>query len=276
MLERVYRSVLTKVVALSHQRFGKLVSKYGYNLVTRRLGADEVLFLNWGYEEEPPMGLPLEPADEPDRLCIQLYHRVAAQVDLEGKDVLEVSCGHGGAASYITRTMHPATYTGLDLNPAGIAFCKRRHKLPGLDFVQGDAENLPFPDGSFDAVVNVEAAHLYPHYRRFLAEVVRVLRPGGHFLYADLRGQEDIDEWELALADSGLQELSQEEINTQVLRGLEKNSVRYQDLINRHAPPLLRRVGRDVAVTQGSPLYEDVENGIISYRLYCLRKPELS
>ena len=274
MLERAYRSVLTKVVALSHQRFGKIVSKYGYNLVTRRLGDDEVLFLNWGYEEEPPMGLPLEPSDEPDRLCVQLYHRVAAQVDLKGKDVLEVSCGHGGAASYITRTMHPATYTGLDLNPAGIAFCKRRHKLPGLDFVQGDAENLPFPDGSFDAVINVEAAHLYPHYRQFLAEVLRVLRPGGHFLYADLRGQADIDEWETALAESGLRELSQEEINTQVLRGLEKNSVRYQDLINRHAPPILRRVGRDVAVTQGSPLYEEVEKGVISYRLYCLQKPQ--
>ena len=274
MLERAYRSVLTKVVALSHHRFGKIVSKYGYNLMTRRLGDDEVLFLNWGYEEEPPMGLPLEPSDEPDRLCVQLYHRVAAQVDLKGKDVLEVSCGHGGAASYITRTMKPATYTGLDLNPAGIAFCKRRHKLPGLDFVQGDAENLPFPDGSFDAVVNVEAAHLYPHYRRFLEEVVRVLRPGGHFLYADLRGQAGIDEWESALAESGLVELSQEEINSQVLRGLEKNSVRYQELINKHTPALLRRVGRDVAVTQGSPLYEDVENGRISYRLYCLRKPE--
>lgn len=272
MIEQIYRPVVTKVVDLSHRHFGKLVGKYGYSLITRRLGDDEVLFLNWGYEEDPPMGLPLDPSDEPDRYCIQLYHRVATQVDLRGKRVAEISCGHGGAASYITRTMHPASYTGLDLNPAGIAFCQRRHTLPGLSFVQGDAENLPFPDESLDAVVNVEAAHLYPHYRRFLDEVTRVLAPGGHFLYADLRGRDGIAEWEAALADSALREVSKEAINAQVLRGLEKNSPRYQDLINRHTPPILRRFGRDVAVTKGSPLYEEVERGDISYRLYCFAK----
>jgi ubiquinone/menaquinone biosynthesis C-methylase UbiE len=273
MIEQIYRPVVTKVVDFSHRHFGKVIGKYGYSLMTRRLGTDEVLFLNWGYEEDPPMNLPLEASDEPDRVCIQLYHRVAAQVDLEGKRVLEVSCGHGGAASYITRTMRPASYTGLDLNPSGIEFCQRRHELPGLSFVQGDAENLPFPDESFDAVINVEAAHLYPNYRQFLAEVTRVLAPGGHFLYADLRGRDGIAEWEAALADSSLQTVSEEEINKQVLRGLELNSPRYQELVNRHAPKLLRRFGRDVAVTKGSPLYEEVERGDISYRLYCLVKP---
>ena len=118
---------------------------------------------------------------------IQLYHRTATQADLSGKQVLEVSCGHGGGASYLVRTLHPASYTGLDLNPAGIDFCRKRHNLPGLDFVHGDAENLPFADQSFDAVINVEASHVYPHFPRFLAEVARVLRPGGHFLYADFR-----------------------------------------------------------------------------------------
>ncbi|MGV0642173.1 phthiotriol/phenolphthiotriol dimycocerosates methyltransferase [Mycolicibacterium sp. XJ879] len=268
----MYRPLVSKVVGFSHRHLGKLVGKYGYSLMTRRLGDDEVLFLNWGYEEDPPMDLPLSASDEPDRVCIQLYHRVASQVDLKDKRVLEVSCGHGGAASYIMRTFSPASYTGLDLNPSGIAFCQRRHNIPNLTFVQGDAENLPFPDQNFDAVVNVEAAHLYPNFRRFLAEVTRVLSPGGHFLYADLRGRNGIEEWEAALADSALQVVSQEEINAQVLRGLELNSPRYQELVNRHAPRPLRRFGRDVAVTQGSPLYEQVERGDLSYRLYCLVK----
>jgi ubiquinone/menaquinone biosynthesis C-methylase UbiE len=51
--------------------------------------------------------------------------------------------------------------------------------VTGLDFVHGDAESLPFSDGSFDAVINVEASHAYPRLTRFLEEVVRVLRPGG-------------------------------------------------------------------------------------------------
>ena len=106
------------------------------------------------------MALPLAASDEPNRFPIQLYHRTATQVDLTGKQVLEVSCGHGGGASYLVRTLRPASYTGLDLNPAGIDFCRKRHNLPGLDFVQGNAENLPFPDQSFDAVINVEASHL--------------------------------------------------------------------------------------------------------------------
>ena len=141
--------------------------KYGYRFLSRLLARDDVVFLNYGYEEDPPMALPLAASDEPNRYPIQLYHRTATQVDLSGKQVLEVSCGHGGGASYLVRTLHPASYTGLDFNTDGIEFCRKRHNLPGLDFVQGNAESLPFPDESFDAVINVEAAHDYPNFPPF-------------------------------------------------------------------------------------------------------------
>ncbi len=252
--------------------FKKISNRFWYPFVTRRLNDEDVVFLNYGYEEDPPMALPLTPSDEPNRFCIQHYHRTATQADIAGKQVLEISCGHGGGASYLMRTLHPASYTGLDFNPDGIAFCQRRHTLPGLDFVHGDAESLPFADGSFDAVINVEASHAYPRFERFLDEVARVLRPGGHFLYADFRGGEQFADWDAALADAPMRVLSQRCINTEVLLAMEKNSQQSLDLINRHLPALLRPYGRLFAGVPGSKIYRELQQGQISYRMYSLVK----
>jgi ubiquinone/menaquinone biosynthesis C-methylase UbiE len=244
-----------------------------YPLLTSLVRTDEeVVFLNDGYEEDPPMAVPLSESDEPNRYPIQLYHRTVTQADISGKRVLEVSCGHGGGASYLVRTLHPASYVGLDLNSAGIAYCKKYHDLPGLDFLQGNAENLPFPDDSFDAVINVEASHCYPRFPRFLAEVVRVLRPGGHFLYTDVRGRVRVAEWEAALADAPLRMLSHEDINEQVVRGLEKSWVRSKELINRHLPAFLNRFGREAASGPGSGIYRALQSGEMAYRMYSFVK----
>lgn len=256
------------VKPLGNTRLGKkLISKYWYPLLSRRFGEDDVVFLNYGYEEDPPMGIPLDESDEPNRYNIQLYHQTATQADLRDKKVLEVSCGHGGGASYLMRTLHPASYTGLDYNPDGVAYCQKRHQLPGLDFVHGDAENLPFPDGSFDAVLNVEASHAYPDLRRFLDEVARVLRPGGHLLYADFRGHQDISDWEAALAGAPMRLCSKRVINPEVLRGLEKNSTRHLQLVE-HLPLLFRPFGRLFAGVPGTLIYRELERGRNSYRMY--------
>jgi ubiquinone/menaquinone biosynthesis C-methylase UbiE len=248
--------------------------KFGYQILSRLLTRDDVLFLNYGYEEDPPMALPLAGSDEPDRFPIQLYHRTATQVDLGGKKVLEVSCGHGGGASYLMRTLHPASYTGLDLNTVGIEFCRKRHNLPGLDFVQGNAESLPFPDQSFDAVINVEAAINYQNVPRFFAEVERVLRPGGHFLYADIRYADEIAAWEAELANIPMCLVSEQVINAEVMRGLEKN--RFFDQITRRLPNIafLRGIASDYAGGPGSLIYRRLENGDASYRLFCFAKVE--
>lgn len=244
-------------------------ARFVYPLLTRLVRTDEeVVFLNDGYEEDPPMAVPLSEPDEPNRYPIQLYHRTATQADISGKRVLEVSCGHGGGASYLVRTLHPASYVGLDLNPAGIAYCKTWHDLPGLEFVQGNAESLPFPDDSFDVVINVEASHCYPRFRSFLAEVVRVLCPGGHFLYTDVRGRVRVAEWEAALADAALRMLSQEDINEQVVRGLENSWVRSKELINRHLPPFMNRFAHQAASGPGSGIYRALQSGEMAYRMY--------
>src|ERR1700757_2375367 len=103
----------------SNPLVGRLTTKYLLPLGTRQVG-DDVVFFNFGSEEDPPMALPLAASDEPNRYCVQLYHVTASQVDLTGKKVLEISCGAGGGASYTMRNLGPASFTGLDLNPASI------------------------------------------------------------------------------------------------------------------------------------------------------------
>jgi SAM-dependent methyltransferase len=264
-----YSSSLMKI---GYSSFEKIMNKYGFPLIARRLKDADIVFLNWGYEEDPPMGLVLAPSDERDRYCIQLYHRTVTQTDISCKQVLEVSCGHGGGAAYLVRTSHPASYTGLDFNPDGIAFARKRHNLPGLDFVLGDAEDLPFADGSFDAVINVEASHAYPHFDRFLREMARVLRPGGHFLYADFRGYFALSDWDAALAAMPLRMVSERVINAEVLRGMQKNAPRNMDLVRCHAPVVLRPFGRLFAGLPGTLIYRELQRGRLSYRVYLFIK----
>ncbi len=245
-----------------------VMNKYWYPLITRRWDTEDVTLLNWGYEEDPPMALPLSPEEEPNRYGIQLYHRTATQTDLSGKQVLEVSSGHGGGAAYLVRTFHPASYVGLDYNPDGVAFAQKRYDLPGLEFVHGNAESLPFPDESFDVVINVEASHTYPHFDRFLPEMTRVLRPGGHFLYADFRGFLEHDAWDTALANLPMRMESKRVINEEVLRALERNSVRYQELVVHHVPRLMRPFGRVFTGLPGTTTNNQLKRGQLSYRLY--------
>jgi fatty-acid O-methyltransferase len=245
-------------------KWNQAAHKTSYSHMNRHFG-DDVLFINWGYEEDPPMAVPLDAADEPNRQPIQLYHCTATQAGgLAGKRVLEVGCGRGGGASYLTRALEPTAYVGLDLSAAAIEFCRRRHQVAGLEFVQGDAEDLPFPDASFDAVINIESSHFYPHFDQFLKEVTRVLRPGGVFLYADVRHWFQCDQWDAALNGSGMRVRSSRDIRAEVLRGMESNS-----LWDKMVPKFLQPVAAPV---EGGLLYRDIENGKQVYRVYCLVK----
>ncbi|MEO6569172.1 MAG: phthiotriol/phenolphthiotriol dimycocerosates methyltransferase, partial [Opitutaceae bacterium] len=208
---------------LASARIRQILWKLWYPYLTRKLRSDDVVFLNYAFEDSSSPSVALDTSDEPNRASIQLYHHVAMPADLGGKKILEISCGHGGGASYLARTFRPATYTGLDLNHSGIAFCRQRHRnVEGLSFVQGDAQNLPFADATFDAVVNVEASHCYPSFPRFLQEVFRVLRPGGDFAYTDFRFRSQWTEWENAISSTAFRVRRTQEINAQVLRGMDR------------------------------------------------------
>ena len=103
--------------------------------------------------------------------------------------------------------------------------------------------------------------------------MARVLKPGGHLLYADFRFSDALAEWEQALASAPLQILRTRNINAEVLRGMDRNSPRSLDLISRHLPKFLHALGRDFAGVRGSRIYNALSSGELSYRSYCLEKP---
>jgi len=244
-----------------------------YPFFTRRVRAQGIDFLNYAFQEDEVPRAALGAEDEPDRPNIQLYEHVRGGLSLRGLRVLEVSCGHGGGASFFARTQAPAEYVGLDLNPEAIRHCERRHRAAGLRFLVGDAQKLPFPDASFDVVVNVEASHCYPDFPGFVDEVARVLKPGGRFLHADLRYRGGVDEWVAALAAHPRLRLDEMRlINPEVVRGMELNTPRYVAMIGQALPRFLRGLALDFAGVKGSRLHRDAVSGELSYRSFRLTK----
>ena len=244
-----------------------------YPFFTRRVREQGIDFLNYAFQEEgeEPMGLKSE--DEPNRPNIQLYEHVRGDVALRGLRVLEVSCGHGGGASYFTRTYQPVEYVGLDLNPEAIRHCQSRHQAAGLCFQVGDAQQLPFADASFDVVLNVEASHCYPDFPGFLNEVARVLKLGGKFGHADLRYRSGVDEWVASLAKHPRLRLEEIRlINPQVIRGMELNTPRYVAMVKQALPRFLHKIALDFAGVKGSRLHRDAVSGEMSYRSFKLTK----
>jgi len=127
------------------------------------------------------------------RLHMQMYVKVTSRSVLKAKDVLEVGCGQGDGAAFLTQVHSPARFVGVDRHPTQLGLSRTRHGRlsPQLTFVRADALRLPFANSSFDVVVNVESAHSYPNFEQFVAEVRRVLRPDGAFCFADLRKASD-------------------------------------------------------------------------------------
>jgi ubiquinone/menaquinone biosynthesis C-methylase UbiE len=96
-----------------------------------------------------------------------------------GWRVLDVATGSGNAA--IAAARHGCTAVGIDYVPALLERGRRRAAAEGLpvELLKGDAESLPFPDDSFDAVTSVFGSMFAPDHARTAAEMLRVSRPGG-------------------------------------------------------------------------------------------------
>jgi SAM-dependent methyltransferase len=231
-------------------------------------------FMNYGYTEPAAREtIPLDPKDEPNRYCIQLYNFVAGAAALQERRVLEVGSGRGGGASFIKRYLGPAELTGVDFSENAIEFCRRTHSVPGLSFKRGDAEALPFEGESFDAVVNVESSHCYGSMDSFLEEVRRVLRPGGYFLHADLRDRTGGTLWREQLERSRMGIVRESDITANVLLALDADNDRKASLISKFIPRGFHSAFAAFAALRGSIIYEGFRNGTFVYRSYVLQKP---
>ena len=96
-----------------------------------------------------------------------------------GSDVLDVACGTGNAT--LPAAGAGARVTGLDLSPDLLAIARERaaDAMVEVDWVEGDAELLPFEDDAFDCVLSVFGHMFAPAHRRTASEMLRVCRPGG-------------------------------------------------------------------------------------------------
>jgi SAM-dependent methyltransferase len=100
-----------------------------------------------------------------------------------GIRVLDVGTGSGGNIA-IPAAERGATVVGVDVTPELFAGARRRAAAAGVDveWVEGDAQELPFPDASFDLVISTFGAMFAPDHARAAAELVRVCAPGGRIL----------------------------------------------------------------------------------------------
>ena len=266
MLSRVF------VALLGFPRLKKKVWRALYDFLARSQRSEEWTFMNYGFAGADDSPLELNAADEPDRHCIQLYHHVAGSLNMEGKVVVEVGSGRGGGASFITRYLAPRRMLGVDLSRNAVELSRRRHRIDGLEFQVGDAENLPLDADSVDAVINVESSHCYPSFEKFVAEVQRVLKPGGHFLYADFRDRENSEVWRQSLRSSGLTLLRETDITSNVVAALDRDNERKRAFIERIVPKPLQPSFNDFAGMKGTVIYDGFRSGQMIYKSFVLRK----
>jgi len=225
--------------------------------------------LNYGFSSEPENTVIA--ANEPEFYCLRLYEHTVRETPLKGRDVLEVSCGRGGGASFVSRTFKPQRYLGVDLSQENIRLARERAAREGLSFELGNAERLDLRNDAFDVVINIEASHLYDSRGRFFGEVARVLKPGGYFCYTD--GCWADDDCTDDLLEAGFELLERLEITSNVLHALRKDNARRTALFDAMNNRELREEYKHWGGVVGYRAYNRFEAGQTRYFSHRLRKP---
>jgi len=248
-----------------------------YNELSKQLDSTKFgsfsFFLNYGYvadgrEQFSAIELPPENVNQNS---VKLVLEVIGDCDLKDRCILDVGCGRGGTIQVIHRFFEPASLTGLDLSPNSIQFCRKFHSHTNATFREGDAENLPFEDSTFDVVTNVESSHSYPNIGEFFKEVFRVLAPEGYFLYTDFMRRNKSNDCVEILRNLGFEVERDRDITGNVLLSCDEvafSRVKAFRSGNETDAELMQHF----LAAPGSPVYEGMKNGALTYRILKARK----
>src|SRR5580698_4327539 len=114
-----------------------------------------------------------------------VWSRLAGEVFLDwvaptsGLRWVDIGCGNGAFTELLVDRCAPAEVQGIDPSEAQLSFARTRHTAGIARFQQGDAMALPFADRSFDAAVMALVIFFVPEPAKGVAEMKRVVRPGG-------------------------------------------------------------------------------------------------
>ncbi len=106
-----------------------------------------------------------------------LHRYLLARHLARGRDVLDIASGEGYGAALLAQTA--ASVVGVEVAEEAVAHAARHYAGTGLRFLQGDARRIPLEDGAVDLAVSFETIEHFEGQAAFLAELRRVLRPGG-------------------------------------------------------------------------------------------------
>lgn len=228
---------------------------------------------------------------------LTLTRRLAARLDLRpGHHALDIACGPGTSARLMAAE-RGATIAGIDLADAVLDRARAATAAADLTdsvrFHLGDAESIPFPDNTFDAAVCECALCLFPDKPRAVAEIVRVLRPGGRLGLTDIAiaptglppDLTDLAAQVACIADarpvaayldlltaSGLRVTTREDHPWAVAEMIGHIDARLT-LLRALAPDRLAGLDHAKAATYLDAARRAVANGLISYTLLIAEKP---
>jgi ubiquinone/menaquinone biosynthesis C-methylase UbiE len=241
---------------------------------------DLLYSLRWGEATTNNYGFAPAETGDPERFQLQLYAELVKLLESTGgataiERVLEISCGRGGGLRHLALRLPGAQRViGLDFSMSAIRFCRAHYAaLRNVGFVRGHALQLPFPDGSLDLVINVEASHAYRDDAAFLREVRRVLRARGWLLYADHRTRRKVPRLEQLARAAGLAGPLRD-ITPNVVRACELDRERRRALIRSGLPWWCRPLGvtrlERYAGIPGTMAFERLRSRDRMYFIACL------